>query len=86
MLRLDDPPYPNWDQDATAVEDDYNGQDPAIVAAELQNAALRLAEAFERVDDGAMAAKGPAQRRRPVHASTRSAATWCTTPSTISTT
>ncbi len=66
MLRLDDPLYPNWDQDATAVEDDYNGQDPATVAAELQNAALRLAEAFERVDGWAVAAKGSAQRRRPV--------------------
>jgi hypothetical protein len=50
MLRLDDPLYPNWDQDATAVEDDYNGQDPATVAAELQSAALRLAGAFDRVD------------------------------------
>jgi hypothetical protein len=49
MLRQDDPLYPNWDQDATAVEDDYNGQDPARVAVELQDAALRLAEAFERV-------------------------------------
>jgi hypothetical protein len=52
MLRLDDPLYPNWDQDLTAVEDDYNGQDQATVTAELQNAAHRLAEAFERVEDG----------------------------------
>jgi hypothetical protein len=51
MLRLDDPLYPNWDQDATAVEDDYNGQDPATVAAELRKAALELAEAFERVGE-----------------------------------
>lgn len=50
MLRQDDPLYPNWDQDATAVEEEYNGQDPARVAAELQRAALQLAEAFDRVD------------------------------------
>ena len=50
MLHQDDPLYPNWDQDATAVEEDYNGQDPATVAAELQSAAGRLAQAFDRVD------------------------------------
>jgi hypothetical protein len=51
MLRLDDPSYPNWDQDATAVEDDYNTQDPATVTAELRNAALALAEAFDGVEE-----------------------------------
>jgi hypothetical protein len=49
MLRLDDPLYANWDQDAAAVEDDYGGQDPPTVAAELQNAALRMAGALDRV-------------------------------------
>ncbi len=49
MLRHDDPLYPNWDQDATAVEDGYNGQDPATVASELRAAALRLADAFDQV-------------------------------------
>src|SRR5947209_8373049 len=29
MLTLDDPTFPNWDQDATAVEDRYQEQDPA---------------------------------------------------------
>ena len=86
MLRQDDPLYPNWDQDATAVEDDYNGQDPATVAAELRGAALGLAEAFDRVTGRAMAATGPAQRRRRIHRRHASAATWCTTPSTISST
>jgi hypothetical protein len=51
MLHQDDPLYANWDQDATAVEESYNDQDPAIVAAELQAAALQLADAFEGVDD-----------------------------------
>ena len=58
MLHQDDPLYPNWDQDATAVAENYNGQDPAIVAAELQRAALRLAEAFERVDDAQWQRRG----------------------------
>ena len=31
MLREDDPLYPNWDQDATAVEERYLEQDPAAV-------------------------------------------------------
>src|SRR4051812_9064389 len=28
MLTQDDPAFPNWDQDATAVEDRYDEQDP----------------------------------------------------------
>jgi DinB family protein len=50
MLRRDDPLYANWDQDATAAEDDYNGQDPAVVALELRAAALELAGAFDQVE------------------------------------
>jgi DinB superfamily len=49
MLRRDDPLYANWDQDATAAEEDYNAQDPATVAAELRTAALGLADAFDQV-------------------------------------
>lgn len=43
MLTEDDPTYPNWDQDRTAVEDDYAGQDPRTVAAELSAAAITMA-------------------------------------------
>jgi hypothetical protein len=50
MLGQDDPLYANWDQDATAAEDDYNGQDPATVATALRTAALRLAGAFDQVE------------------------------------
>jgi hypothetical protein len=40
MLDEDDPVFANWDQDATAVEDDYGSQDPQDVRAALhQNAA-----------------------------------------------
>jgi len=46
MLTEDDPHYPNWDQDATAVADNYGGQDPAVVAEELVFRAARLADRF----------------------------------------
>ena len=35
MLGEDDPRFANWDQDATAIEDDYGSQDPAVVTSEL---------------------------------------------------
>lgn len=51
MGREDDPLFPNWDQDATAVEEKYNEQDPAVVSDELVAAAASLADAFDRVAD-----------------------------------
>ncbi|HEY4270267.1 MAG TPA: DinB family protein [Galbitalea sp.] len=51
MLDTDDPLYPNWDQDASAIDQRYNEQDPAVVAAELEDAAATIATAFDRVDD-----------------------------------
>jgi hypothetical protein len=54
MLESDDPAFENWDQDATAVADRYGEQDPAVVAAELRDAADTLADAFERVPDSAL--------------------------------
>src|SRR3954451_11984063 len=50
MLTEDDPLFPNWDQDVTAVEERYNEQDARVVVADLQAAAGRLAEAFDSVD------------------------------------
>jgi len=49
MLTQDGPQYPNWDQDATAVADHYGEQDPAVVAAELTEAAEVIAARFETV-------------------------------------
>lgn len=49
MLDEDDPLYPNWDQDATAVAERYNEQDPAVVTRELTDAATDLADAFDAV-------------------------------------
>jgi hypothetical protein len=49
MLDQDDPDYANWDQDAAAIDDDYAGQDPATVMAELEEAATVLADSFDAV-------------------------------------
>jgi hypothetical protein len=49
MLTEDDPLFPNWDQDATAVEERYGSQDPAVVSGELTAAASALADAFAAV-------------------------------------
>ncbi len=49
MLGQDDPLFPNWDQDETAVADRYAEQDPAEVAAALRRAALAIAGRFESV-------------------------------------
>jgi hypothetical protein len=49
MLTEDDPLYPNWDQDETAVADDYSAQNPAVVAAELASAGDALAASFGAV-------------------------------------
>ncbi|SDZ40621.1 DinB family protein [Herbiconiux ginsengi] len=58
MLDEDDPEFPDWDQDVTAVEERYNEQDPAVVAVELAEAAEALALAFESVPDDAWERKG----------------------------
>lgn len=57
MLLIDNPHYPDWNQDQTALADDYPSQDPATVATELQAAATNLATAF--------AALTPTQWPRP---------------------
>jgi hypothetical protein len=49
MLDQDDPQFANWDQDATAVEDDYGAQDPAVVAGELVAAADAVAATYASV-------------------------------------
>jgi hypothetical protein len=49
MLTQDGPQFPNWDQDATAVADRYQEQDPAVVARELATAAGVIAAHFDRL-------------------------------------
>ncbi len=51
MVDADDPLFANWDQDATARDERYNEQDPAIVAIELQDAGVALADAFDAIGD-----------------------------------
>jgi hypothetical protein len=51
VLTEDDPTFANWDQDATAVADDYAGQDPELVAGQLWEAAQVLAGRFNGVED-----------------------------------
>jgi hypothetical protein len=58
MLERDDPPFPNWDQDASAVEESYNTQDPATVADELVAAGASLADAFDAVEGDQWARTG----------------------------
>ena len=49
MLAEDGPHYLNWDQDQTAVDDDYASQDPAEVAHELVGEGAPLVALFESV-------------------------------------
>lgn len=49
MLTEDDPQFANWGQDATAIEDDYAGQQASIVSAELVAAGNKTAAAFDAV-------------------------------------
>jgi hypothetical protein len=49
MLTADDPLFPNWDQDGTAVAERYGEQDPATVAVELVAAGEAIAADFDAV-------------------------------------
>lgn len=49
ILEQDEPVFPNWDQDATAIERAYGEQDPAVVAVELAAAAEEVAAVIEGV-------------------------------------
>jgi hypothetical protein len=51
MIEEDDPEFPNWDQDSTAIEQLYAEQDPHRVAAELGAAAEALAASFDSVEE-----------------------------------
>ncbi|MFD3510234.1 DinB family protein [Nocardia sp. NPDC058666] len=52
------PQFENWDQDATALADRYDEQDPAVVARELAEAAERIAAAFAAVPADSLELRG----------------------------
>lgn len=58
MLTEHDPRFPNWDQDATAIADDYGAQDPETVATELYEAAGVVADTYDRVPADAWPRRG----------------------------
>lgn len=58
MLHEDEPQFPNWDQDETAIADDYASQDPAVVATELFDAASVVADAYASVPADAWSRRG----------------------------
>lgn len=58
MIAEDDPLYPNWDQDATAVEERYDEQDPAEVLDALERWAEALADRFDGVEGAQWQRKG----------------------------
>ena len=58
MLDEDAPRFANWDQDATAIEDDYAGQDPESVTAQLVAEADAFAAVIASVPDDAWTRTG----------------------------
>jgi hypothetical protein len=51
MLTEEDPVFPDWDQDAAAVADRYNLQDPYEVSGQLAQELRATADAFDAVGD-----------------------------------
>jgi hypothetical protein len=51
MVETEDPLYPNWDQDETAVAERYNEQDPEVVGVQLGGNAQEIAAAFAALTD-----------------------------------
>jgi DinB superfamily len=58
MLADDGARFANWDQDATAVAERYDLQDPAEVGPALVEAAERVAAVYESVPDDAWGRRG----------------------------
>src|SRR2546421_10999686 len=51
MLEHDDPQYPNWDQDQSAIDDKYNEQNPDTVIAALIDTTQKIAAKVESASD-----------------------------------
>ena len=50
MLEEDDPRFANWDQDAAAVAERYDLQDPREVSEQILTAAATLADLYDMVE------------------------------------
>ncbi len=51
IVSTDGPAFPNWDQDATAINDRYNEQSPEKVARQLVSAAESTAKRFSELTE-----------------------------------
>jgi hypothetical protein len=58
VLDTDQPHFANWDQDETAIADDYAAQDPADVSGQLVAAGLAIAEVWASVPNDAWDRRG----------------------------
>lgn len=58
MLAEDDPEFANWDQDATAVDDDYASQDPTVVSDQLVAVGEAMADALDGLTPDVLARTG----------------------------
>jgi hypothetical protein len=58
MLEESDPRFPNWDQDSTAIDEDYASQDPARVLEALTLWGNRVAGRLDGVRGGQWARPG----------------------------
>ncbi len=58
MLTEDVPTFANWDQDATAIEQDYGSQDPTVVDVELIEAAGTVAGLYATVTPATAGRRG----------------------------
>lgn len=83
MLTQDGPQFPDWDQDATAVEDRYGEQDPVVVAGELATAAEVIAAHFDGLAPDQWQRTG-SRSDGPISLSSPSGGTSSTTQSIIS--
>lgn len=58
MLTQHEPLFANWDQDQTALDDDYAAQSPGVVAGELFDAAVAVADTYDSVPEDAWSRRG----------------------------
>lgn len=58
MLTQHEPLFANWDQDQTALDDDYAAQNPEVVAGELFDAAITVADTYASVPEDGWTRRG----------------------------